>query len=258
MRTGAAKPVARSLAQTSSPSMPGSTTSRITRSYGAAAAQSSASWPDPTTSTAGPSDVNAVRIAAAMASSSSTTRMRRGGLLAVWVGDVRAFSSPPQLGCRRKRRPRGNQADPVRRIEVAGGPASPVRMPVLPDDGVGPRVDDDDAVPEVVVQDDRSIGQREGETGMVEMAPTRHWSVPPEDAAVGPDPEHGARPGIVDYDDVSQAVELGVRWVADGGVDVEHDLAGLGQPDDTRAVDLGDEQAAVGEWRVAVRIGEPR
>ncbi len=91
---------------------------------------------------------------------------------------------------------------------------------------------------------------------MVETPGAGQWSVAPQDAARRTDLEDRARAAVVRDEHVAPGVELGVRRVADGNVDVEHDLARRAEPDDPRAADLGDQQPAVGERRVTVRVVE--
>src|SRR5580765_6188005 len=91
---------------------------------------------------------------------------------------------------------------------------------------------------------------------MVETPGAGRWPVAPQDAAGRTDLQDRARVAVVDDEHVAPGVELGVRRIADWNVDVEHDLARRAEPDDPRATDLGDQQAAIGERRVAVRVVE--
>ena len=74
------------------------------------------------------------------------------------------------------------QVETVRRVEIAGPTPGAVCVPVLPDDVVRLDADDDDTVPEVVVDRDQSGGDPRRERRMIERTRPRGRPVPPKHA----------------------------------------------------------------------------
>ena len=131
------------------------------------------------------------------------------------------------------RRDRGRDlVDPVRREEVPVRPAVEVRVAVLPDDPIRPRVDDEHPMAEVVVHGDEPARQVDGETRMIQAPRSRSRCVAPQDVPVPIESDDGARVGVVDDEDVAVGVEVGVRRVPRRDVDVEDDVSGFVEPDD--------------------------
>src|SRR5436190_7635699 len=183
-------------------------------------------------------------------------RWRYPRALRIWLRfpNQRDESFVPRLAL--ERRPERDHVDAVRDEQVPGRPRGGVSSAVLPDDSAGPGIDDNDPVAEVVVQGDRAVPQLDGEAGVVESTEAARRRVAPEQLAVGAQPDHRPRVAVVDEEDISPIVELGVRRIGDRRVDVEHHPALRIEAHDVRAADLGDEQAAVRERRDAVRIVE--
>jgi hypothetical protein len=76
-------------------------------------------------------------------------------------GDHEASWMPHRGRVRHQQRVGRCHVDAVRIVEVTGGAAGDAAVTVLPDDPVGPRVDDDDAVVVVVVDQDVPVGKRQ-------------------------------------------------------------------------------------------------
>src|SRR6202035_1216688 len=106
----------------------------------------------------------------------------------------------------------------VRRVEIAERRAGLAGVPVLPDDPVGARIDDDDAVTVVVVDGDVAIWQWHRQRGVVHFAGAFSRSVAPEDVPLTVDDERVARAGVVGEQDAPAREGLRVRRVADGGL----------------------------------------
>ena len=119
-------------------------------------------------------------------------------------------------------------------------------MPVLPHDAVGARVDDDDAIVAVVVEEDVAVGERLGKRRMLELGVSCLRLVAPPNAAATIEDLELAGARVVDRDVESSADLVGVRGVREArrvpGVD---NPAGERKLVDPVAVDLGDEEVSV-------------
>src|SRR5579875_326371 len=167
---------------------------------------------------------------------------------------MRSHSTGPRM--RRRGAAGSEQVETVGGVEETGCGPGCVVDPVLPDDLLAGRVDDDDAVPVVVVDADESGGQYFGQTRVIEHSPAGRHSVLPEDAPGPVELDDRARFGVVSHDVAVWADLLWVRRIGQREVHRPNQSAGEGVLADPRAVDLGDQQVPVLERRVAVGIAE--
>src|ERR1035437_4846471 len=141
----------------------------------------------------------------------------------------------------------------VRIVQPARTDAGTVGRAVLPDDAPCLWVEYDHPRTAIVGHRDRAVWQGNREARVVESAGASGRAVAPQEATLRIDREHGAWVRVVGDDYIAVRVELRVGRVRGRHVDVEDDVARGVEPDNARAADLGDQQAAVGQRRVAVR-----
>src|SRR5580692_3010085 len=144
------------------------------------------------------------------------------------------------------------QVHPVRVVQIPGGGPGLPGVTVLPDDAVGGGIDHADAVVEVVVEQDVTVGQRQGQRGLVESA---H---PPQQVAGGGELDDLAGVGVVHGQVPARVHLVGVgRIQHPGRVRGPRHGAAQGHLVCPVAVDLGDELVPVGHGERAVRAAEP-
>src|ERR1019366_10136689 len=95
----------------------------------------------------------------------------------------------------------GDEVHPVGDVQVPRSGARDVRVPVLPDDPVQPRVDHDYAVAVVVVDGDVAVGERHRQRGMVEAAGSLAGTVAPQDVAAVIDDQDVTGTGVIGHQD---------------------------------------------------------
>ena len=94
----------------------------------------------------------------------------------------------------RARRPcSGQEVEPVRLVQEAGGRPGDAGVPVLPDDPLRPRVDHDDAVVVVVVRGDHAVRPAHRERGLVEVVRAARRAERPVDVPEAVDDHDPAR-----------------------------------------------------------------
>ena len=108
----------------------------------------------------------------------------------------------------------------------------------------------------VVVDADQPVGQALGEARMVEHALTARRPVRPQDLAFPVELENPARARVVGHEIEIGSQLLGIRRVRDRKVHGPYERAGGRVFGDPGSVDLRDEEVAVCERRVAIRVAQ--
>src|SRR5690242_7172814 len=103
------------------------------------------------------------------------------------------------------------QVEAVGGVEIASASSRTVRVAVLPDDPPRVWIDDDDAVPVVVVHADEAVRKTLGEAWVIERARAGGRVVGPEDPTGAIEFVDASRAGVVGYQVAVGPHLLGVR-----------------------------------------------